>query len=315
MSGNQNVIQYILPIKKYHKYLFLIFCFVIFGTYLVLRILLFYSGFDLIWKKFLEDLSNSFILALLLGLILIKIPQILSSSRKIELIQSFIRLKKYDDAKKILSDLFTESSKTPIFFNLLGRIELEEANLKKNKTKSFEYSWKYFQIALELTNNNNIDVLNNISLWYYLKNEYEKSNGINEIILKKKAKNLIALTRKIDLLEINKSWNDILSIFQKNIKVFKKNILTFSYYLFIFYVCAKKLEKEDEIKLALNIAPVNKNLPFELLYNFGLMYYQESKVEALRTVLKSISIKINYDNLEDDYINNIKRWNIFVSEN
>lgn len=315
MSRNQNVVQYILPIKKYRKYLFVISCVVILVIYLFLKIILFHCEFDLNWKKLLEDLSNQFILALLLGIILVKIPQILSSSRKIELIQSFIRLKNYDEAKKILTELITESSKMSIFFNLLGRIELEEGNLKENKSESFENAWEYFQRALELTDNNNVDILNNISLLYYLKKEFVKSNNINEIILKKKPKNLIALSRKIDLLKIDQSWNDILSIFQKNIKIFKKNILTFGYYLFLFYISAKELEKEDEIKLALNIAPINKNLPFELLYNFGLMYYQESEVEALRVVLKNISIKINYDNLEDNYINNIKRWGIFVSEN
>ena len=186
LSRNPNVIQYILPIKKYHKYLFLIFCFVIFITYLFLRIFLFYVEIDLNLKKLLEDLSNSFILALLLGLILFKIPQILSSSRKIELIQSFIRSKKYGDAKKILTELITESSKMSIFFNLLGRIELEEANLKEDKSVSFEFAWKYFQRALELAGSNNTDILNNISLWYYLKNEFEKSKDINEIVLKKK---------------------------------------------------------------------------------------------------------------------------------
>ena len=94
-------IQYILPKKKRSKNIFLIFSITMLTTYIVLICLIFIDIFPEVWDKVLYDLCNTFFLAMLLGVFLIKIPEILTSSKKIELIESFINLKKYKKAKEI----------------------------------------------------------------------------------------------------------------------------------------------------------------------------------------------------------------------
>ncbi len=308
-------IQYILPQKKRSKNIFLIFSITMLTTYIVLICLIFIDIFPEVWDKVLYDLSNTFFLAMLLGVFLIKIPEILTSSKKIELIESFINLKKYKEAKEILFDLIKTSRKTYEYFNLLGRIELEKISGKED-SNLFSNSWNYFQRALELVKRNKISIYNNLTLWFFLKNELNSCKKLNEEILRRKPKNLIALARKIDILEKEKNYEDLIEFFEKKIKYLKTDFTIFSYYLYIYYRCVKKSSNDQKkINLALEEAPISKHLPFINIYNLGIMYYHEEIKKSLTKILEKVNRLVIPENLNDEQRENLKRWAIFTRTN
>lgn len=281
-------------------------------AYIVLIFLIFIDIFPEVWDKVLYDLSYSFILAMLLGVLLIKIPELLTSAKKIELIESFINLKKYKEAKEILFDLIKTSRKTYEYFNLLGRIELEQISGIED-SKLFSNSWNYFQRALELAKRDTISIYNNLTLWFFLKNDLKGCKKLNEEILRRKPKNLIALVRKIDILEKEENYEDLIKFFEEKIKYIKSNYTIFSYYLYIYYRYVKKSSNDKKkINFILEETPISKDLPFINIYNLGIMYYQEDKKKLLTKVLEKVNSLVIPENLNDEQRENLKRWAIFT---
>ncbi len=251
-----------------------------------------------------SDFRNLVLLVLLLGLLLRYLPFYLDAPTKLRLIENLISIKSYDKAEKIVDELISLFPQDWKFHNIMARIKIEQGDLKS--------SWSWLTLAELWAKKEKEEINNNKSLICYLNKAYDISFEINEKILKKNRKNIIAILRKLEILRVRKNWQDLITFFEQSKKILEsKNELYLDAFL-CFYEALKANKMSNQLLSYLTDLKFSENLPTNTLYNYGVIFYKEKKKEKLNSIFLKICVRCKQD-LDEKANNQIDLWKSWLN--